>query len=580
MKKILGNYIIYEIIVIVCLFLNIAHTHQRIMNFSQIHHVIYPINHICFFIFEVFSVFALSYIIPKYKKNCLLLLYVLTTIVLWINIGYSRYFDTYLPLSLYGEYNNLDGLLPNILDAIENDDLFFLITSIFVIFAYLISNKKNSFRYNHIPLFFLFIAFSVSLLYYTYWISEIKKFSSEHYKELGDQRTIWDFMVDHWHTLNNNNHTSAYHYYGIGLNLFFNGTVKLFKSNQFRFTEEEESIIKSHIVTTKYNFSTDSPQNIIFIIVESLCSYPINKTFEGIEITPNINKTLSSAYYNPKMKCETKLGESSDGQFIYMAGLLPLNNSVTINEISKDTITTFISLAKEKILHMHSKMVIPTKEYTWSQSSMCKKYGVDSLYSRDSYTQECFEDWLNDKQVFELAEKTDINVQPPFINFILTLSMHSPYIESIETYGIEYPSDFSQELKHYLDNVHYTDKYLGQYLESIKKYDWYNNCTIIIVADHKPNGPKLNYNKLNLFTDLPLIIINPPCGFKNKVDNRVISQTSLFPTLLDILQIDSKWRGVDQSIFMPDSIRNTDYELERIQHKENISNYVLNNYLQ
>ena len=83
-----------------------------------------------------------------------------------------------------------------------------------------------------------------------------------------------------------------------------------------------------------------------------------------------------------------------------------------------------------------------------------------------------------------------------------------------------------------------------------------------------------------MFSDLPLIIINPPCDFKNKVDYRVISQTSLFPTLLDILQIDSKWRGVDQSIFMPDSIRNTDYELERIQHKENISNYVLNNYLQ
>lgn len=580
MKKILKKHIIYEVTVIVCLYLNIAHTHQGIMDFSKIHHVIYPTNHVCFFLFEGLIIFLLSYIIPKHRKGCLLFLYIITTILLWINIGYSRYFETYMPLSLYGEYNNLNGLLPNILDAIEYEDLFFLFTTTFVITAYYYCNNNDKTRYRYIHIHFLLSAFFISLLYYIYWIGEVKNFSAEHFKEFGDQRTIWTFMGDHWNTLKNNDPKKAYHYYGIGFNLFIDGTKKLFKSDQFYFTKEEVNYIKSHIKTTSYEFQSERPNNVIFIIVESLCSFPINKKYEGIQLTPTINKALYNSYYNSKMKCETKLGESSDGQFIYMTGLLPLNNRVTINEISKDSITTFVSLAKKKNPHLFSQMIIPTKEYTWSQKTMCKKYGVDKLYSRDSYSQICDEEWLNDKQVFELAKEIDSKLQPPFISFILTLSMHSPYTKSLESYGIKYPSDFSPELTHYLDNVHYTDKYLGQYLESLKEYSWYEDCTIIIVPDHKPNGPKLNIMNYELFSELPFIIINPPLKYKNRMDNRHISQTSIFPTVLDLLHVDSEWRGVGQSVFMPDSIRNTDYEVSRIHNNEKISNYVINDYLQ
>lgn len=65
----------------------------------------------------------------------------------------------------------------------------------------------------------------------------------------------------------------------------------------------------------------DKPfKNLVLIIVESLCSYLINKTYGGVELTPNINKLIKKAYYNPNMLSQTMYGESSDGQFIYLTG--------------------------------------------------------------------------------------------------------------------------------------------------------------------------------------------------------------------------------------------------------------------
>jgi phosphoglycerol transferase MdoB-like AlkP superfamily enzyme len=119
------------------------------------------------------------------------------------------------------------------------------------------------------------------------------------------------------------------------------------------------------------------------------------------------------------------------------------------------------------------------------------------------------------------------------------------------------------------------DKYLGRYIESLQKYSWYNQCTIIITADHKPNGPKLNAIDASLFTSLPLIILRP--SFINN-NNNPIFQTSVFPSILDMYHLSSKWRGIGKSIFMPDSIQESPFENKRTKYEQMISDYLTNKY--
>ena len=56
-----------------------------------------------------------------------------------------------------------------------------------------------------------------------------------------------------------------------------------------------------------------------------------------------------------------------------------------------------------------------------------------------------------------------------------------------------------------------------------------------------------------------------------------ICQSDLYPTLCDILGIHSVWRGVGQSLLMPDSIKNSSYEMQRHCCKDSISLFLLQN---
>ena len=576
MKMAFNKQILYEICILLCITINVIYTHICIMQPAKWFYIIYPTDHICFLLLEINFIYFISILFGRFRHMALFILFLLETILLWINVGYSRYFHTYLPLSLYTEFNNLDGLMPNIKDAIEVNDLIFLLTTTiaFINYFQLRTEKvkrllKNSLA---IPLFFVV---TITLSFIPHYLSAKKEKDRlhDHFIEFHDKRTTWDIIKYRMQLTRQTDAKNGFYFYGIGLNLFIDIYEKYFTSKKLHYTEEEKSLIKKHLYASNYELSNETKKNLIIILVESLASFPIHLSFDGVEITPNLNKLLSDAYYNPNMESEALLGESSDGQFIYLTGLLPLNNVITINELKTEHVTTFIELAKKQQVHLYSQMIIPTASNTWSQKLMCERYNIDTLFSKEQFTNE--KEWLSDKQIFEYAFQHDKSTDMDIIKIILTSSMHSPYTHSIENYHINYPSDFSNEFKHYLDNVHYMDKYLGIYIESLKSIQLYSQSTIIITADHKPNGPKLNDKRAQLCTKIPLIIINPPQDFKNTVDERIIYQTSLFPTILDLLHIESKWRGVGHSIFMPDSTISSPYEQERHLLRQQTSEYLL-----
>lgn len=542
-------------------------------------YILYPFDHISFLLVEILIFYLVSYLFRKWRWNIFLLLYYFQTIALWINVGYSRYFNTYLPLTLYGEFNNLNGLLPNIIDAIDYHDILYIITSFIVTYlCSILKRKQKQIKSFLIPLVGLLTIIVSSIPYYSSAINERNRLR-EHFIKLNDNRSTWDVIRYRIQILRESDIRACSFYYGIGLNLLYEIYDKYLSKATVEYSEQEVQMIKAHMNAQSYNFTSDSPMNMIILIIESLSSYPINKSFNGFEITPTINHLLSEAYFNPNMKNETRLGESSDGQYIYLTGLLPLKNTITINEIHSDTITSIISLEKTNRERLYTQMIIPTSADTWSQRIMCQKYGIEHLFSKEQYDKEK-DEWLNDKELFEFAASKNHLLRPPFISIVLTSSMHSPYNKSIENYKANYPHNFSEEFKHYLDNVHYMDKQLGKYIQSLKEQKLYEESTIIIVADHQPNQPKLNYQGEEDCTLLPFIIINPPHKYKGVTDTKLIDQSSIFPTILDLLHIESDWRGVGQSIFMPDSLRFSPYERNRQNMKQTISNYILfNRYL-
>ena len=547
---------LFELVVIMCALLNMVYLHTEIFKLDLFQYRNTHISHL-FLIVDLLWIYLIPLCMARKRMSILLIVYLLHTLVIWINVGYSRYFDTYLPLTLYTAFNNLNGLSRNIVDAIELSDCWLALTTILVIFAYTVFCKsKRDERANGLyPIVLILCGCLYPGFYYVKDSLKEQKRLQDHFAELNDHRSLANVMWAQFQGTKVDSYKKAVFKYGMVNNLLYDA-----------FSKHGKVKMPEALVPYIWQNSTVSyplqHRNLIVILAESLSSYPIGQIIDGIELTPTLNRLVEEGVFHPRMCSETQLGESSDGQFTYMTGMLPLKNEVTINEVANNELITIPKLFKQADSTYHVKMVIPTDESSWSQATMCVKYGVDTLFSRNDYRGEAAE-WLNDEQLFRLVAKTDEQAKSPFISFVLTSSTHSPYNKIYEDMSVQFPDSCSSELVTYLKNVHYMDKWLGWYMESLKEKQLYDSTTIIIMADHKPNTPKLNLKgNQSLCADLPFLVINSPVDF-DLDSTEPIYQTSFFPTLLDMWGIKSTWRGVGESLLSVDSMNVSSEEKQK-----------------
>lgn len=298
-----------------------------------------------------------------------------------------------------------------------------------------------------------------------------------------------------------------------------------------------------HSKETTSNLRKNKGKNMIFILVESYMSFTSDLIIEGQEITPNLNrlKHNEKVYFNGQMTPNIAIGESSDGQFIYMTGILPLRSSLTISSLKETMLPGLPRQTNE--LYTESRMIIPTSPHIWDQQKMSNLYGFKKLYSSYDYNNGS-NSTLNDFEVFELAKQIDKKSTQPFFSIVLTMSMHYPYEKEIDSTISIKTESLPQELSYYLNACHYTDRAIGSYLTHLKEMGIYDNTIIIITSDHHVHTANFGDYKT---TDIPVYVING--GFNSLSGwQGPCNQLDLYTTLIDLLDIDSKWNGLGHSL--------------------------------
>ena len=329
----------------------------------------------------------------------------------------------------------------------------------------------------------------------------------------------------------------------------------LTKKKESKLTNEQkyeiEKAYSDHSLRVSGRTAPDSIKNIIFILVESYLSVTSDLIVDGKEITPNLNKLRhdSTVYFNSHMKPNVSIGESADGQFIYMAGLLPLHSEITVSKAKRDTIIGLPEQMKKNFPELRSYTLIPTNPTLWEQQPMTKAYGFDNLYSMIDYETELkdnIDGFLTDDMIFKFASIKDDCTPQPFFSLILTMSMHQPY-DSFEKHGFEVTDmNLPQRYKNYLNSCHFFDMQIGKYLERLKSKGIYDKSLIVIVADHDARSRYLDMEG-KISDDIPIYIING--GFKpSDAWQGECNQLDVYTTILDIMGIDSQWRGLGHTL--------------------------------
>ncbi len=332
----------------------------------------------------------------------------------------------------------------------------------------------------------------------------------------------------------------------------------------------EKEINSSFLKKTKKNESKEI-KNVIFIIVESYLSVTSDLTVNGHEITPFLNslKRNENVYFNGKMQSNICAGESSDGQFIYLTGLLPLRSEITITKAKCNDLPS-LAKAFKKMGIKKSKMIIPTQPSLWEQNLMCKAYGIEELYSNLDYRQptgESISRELNDEEVFELAVQSDNSTTEPYFSIILTMSMHEPYSSPIEHDFTLEDTSLPEKYRNYLIACHYTDTQIAKYFNYLQSTGLSSRSLIVIAADHQAHPTFLEMDD-KISEKIPVYIVN---GNINKKTAWLGScnQLDLYTTILDIMGSDYKWNGLGTTLLSP-------YYNDSVTIKQEVSDWIIN----
>ena len=500
---------------------------------------------------DVTFILLVSWLITLRRlRASLVITFVITLLWSFCNVFYARFFHQYLSWSSIGLAGNLSD--PIVLDSMTAGfrliDLYYLLAIILFCWIYFRSRHHNVKSKSLRTLFYIWLCgLLISLT-----VHGVYAFHPHIGIVYELEKTVFtpakmDSMWPNW---------TVYHK-GFFRKLFVD---QLKRKSKIELTKEQEAAIEKeysdHSQRITGRTAPNNIQNVIFILVESYLSVTSDLVVDGQEITPNLNKLKrdSNVYYNGHMIPNVSIGESSDGQLIYMAGLLPLHSEITVSKAKKNSIIGLPEQIKKAYPDLQSLTIIPTNPSLWDQQAMSDSYGFDKLYSMLDYQAEMKDNengaFLTDQMIFRYASKKDESNKPPFFSLILTMSMHQPFNSYIEHGFHLTDKSLPQEYKNYLTNCHYTDIQIGKYLNDLKDKDLYDNSLIVIVSDHDAHPDYLGMDD-KISREIPIYIVNGGIDNSNAWSGEC-NQLDVYTTILDIMGIQSKWRGFGHTLLNKD----------------------------
>lgn len=319
------------------------------------------------------------------------------------------------------------------------------------------------------------------------------------------------------------------------------------------FTEEDLKEIESRRNLKEGELTgIGKDKNLIVLQVEALQNFVIALDYNGQEITPNLNKLIedqSSVYYDKYYQLLGR-GNTSDSEFVSHNSFHPSMEEPSYIKYEKNKFYGLPLLLKDNgytswAMHGYEK------EY-WNRDKAYKNQGFERFLSKEDYKINnpigfglSDEDFFN--QSLEYLKQLDKIDENPFYSFMVTLTSHTPFNMPREYQKLDIlPEHEDKLLGNYLQSIHYTDRQIGKFIESLKKEGLYDDTVIAIYGDHfaissvsEENQEMMtelldkNYNYDEMM-NIPLIVHVPGEDINTKISTTG-SQIDFYPTMMNIM---------------------------------------------
>ena len=326
---------------------------------------------------------------------------------------------------------------------------------------------------------------------------------------------------------------------------------------------------------TKIEFP-EQKRNLIYIFLESMETTYYSKEDGGLsekDLIPEISKlakeNLNFSNTNQLGGAYTLTGTTwTVGAMSAQTAGVPLKLSIEHNSMSEYSIFLGGAHSIGEILQengYHNFLLLGSDAVFGGRKNLFEQHGnyeiwdVESAMSEKKISEKIW--WgYNDKQLFEFAKEKIVELskqQKPFNFTMLTADTHFP-----DGYKC---SDCKEKWdEQYKNVISCSSKRVGEFIEWIKKQDFYENTTIVISGDHLTmqsdffnleEGQDYEKKVVNL-------IINPAVEPQNT--NRIYSTFDLYPTTLAALgaEIEGDRLALGTNLFSNEEKKKKKYGLE------------------
>lgn len=447
---------------------------------------------------------ALTIFVKKKKSSKILIaLSFLTTLTCIINSAYYSYYSSFASFSMLATATFIVEVGDAVVDqVIEFKDFIYLWQPLVMIYSYQKLKKKEFYKEQYPKSSRKQTAISISVLGVVCLLlasTMMTKTNWSRFSKMWNRESVVDSFGIYIYQIND-----LFQSLEPQINNLFGHDKALKEVVEFYENREE---------TTTANAYTNifKDKNIICIHAESFQTLAMSLSFNGEELTPNVNKLASEGIFFSNYYSQIGVGTSSDAEFTFSTSLMPSSNGTVFVSYFDTEFVTLQKLLKAqgyRTFSMHGN----TADF-WNRSIMHKNMGYDKFYSKSSYEiDETIGLGLSDKSFFRQSIekiKEEASNNQPYYAQLITLTNHTPFNDldlmdeypttvDVEIEGTTVTRNYLEDttLGNYFRSIHYADQAIGEFVEALDREGLLDNTVLIIYGDHDSRISKSNYDLL------------------------------------------------------------------------------------
>ncbi|MBB5180858.1 phosphoglycerol transferase MdoB-like AlkP superfamily enzyme [Planomicrobium koreense] len=475
----------------------------------------------------------------KLKNRYIMSVAIVTSIILYGNVAFYRFFSDFITLPVLFQTNNFGDLGSSASESIFWTDIVFFADVIIIFAAIKLLNIKPSAKDLTAAQRKSYLILSAAVLFFNLGLAETER------PQLLTRSFDREMLVKNIGMYN-------YHLYDIYIQSKSQAQRALADGSEL--VEVNSYVQSNQPDPSEEMFGAAEGKNLIVVTLESLQSFVINEEMNGQTVTPFLNELTKDddTIYFPNFYHQTGLGKTSDSEFLLENSLYPLSGGAVFFTHSGNTYNSMAESLGENGYHtavQHAN----TKSF-WNRDMMYQSLNIEEFQDVESYTvgEGDAVNWgMKDIPFMEQSVDLMAEMPEPFYSRMLTLTNHHPfYLDEEDMLIDEYDSN-SGTLNRYFQTARYLDEAVKTLFAELKAKGLYENSVIVMYGDHY--GISENHNEameqylgkeITPYESAQLqkvpFFVHIPGSDKGYVEEEVGGQIDMRPTIMHLLGMETE----------------------------------------